>query len=97
MVEEESASDAAAKVQEVAANVRQASKRRKRAAGSEVEAVARRYFDAINTRDLELAVEMWAPGGREHVRGQVDATAPEGVRDFIGGMLEAFPTCTSRS
>jgi hydroxyacylglutathione hydrolase len=91
MAEEESASDAAAKVQEVAANVRQASKRRKRAAGSEVEAVARRYFDAINARDLERAVGMWAPGGREHVRGQVNATAPEGVRDFIGGMLEAFP------
>jgi hydroxyacylglutathione hydrolase len=91
MAEEESASEAAAKVQEVAANVRQASKRRKRAAGSEAETVARGYFDAINTRDLERAVGMWAPGGREHVRGQIDATAPEGVRDFIGGMLEAFP------
>jgi glyoxylase-like metal-dependent hydrolase (beta-lactamase superfamily II)/predicted ester cyclase len=91
MAEEESASEAAAKVQEVAANVRQASKRRKRTAGSEAETVARRYFDAINARDLERAVGMWVPGGREHVRGQVDATAPEGVRDFIGGMLEAFP------
>jgi len=91
MAEEESASEAAAKVQEVAANVRQASKRRKRTAGSEAETVARAYFDAINAHDLERAVELWAPGGREHVRGQVDAAAPEGVRDFIGGMLEAFP------
>jgi glyoxylase-like metal-dependent hydrolase (beta-lactamase superfamily II)/predicted ester cyclase len=91
MAEEESASEAAAKVQEVAANVRQASKRRQRTTGSEAETVARRYFEAINARDLERAVGMWAPGGREHVRGQVDATAPEGVRDFIGGMLDAFP------
>jgi glyoxylase-like metal-dependent hydrolase (beta-lactamase superfamily II)/predicted ester cyclase len=91
MAEEESASEAAARVQEVAANVRQASKRRKRVTGNEAETVARRYFEAINARELERAVGMWAPGGREHVRGQVDATAPVGVREFIGGLLESFP------
>ena len=91
MAEEESASEAAAKVQEVAANVRQASKRRKRAAGSEAEAVARRYFEAIGAHDIDGAAAMWAPGGREDVRGQVDATAPEGVREFIGGMIGAIP------
>ena len=31
------------------------------------------------------------PGGRENVRGQVDVTAPEGVRAFIGGLMEAMP------
>jgi glyoxylase-like metal-dependent hydrolase (beta-lactamase superfamily II)/predicted ester cyclase len=36
-------------------------------------------------------VAAWAPGGREHVRGQVDVQAPEGVREFIGGMLGAIP------
>jgi predicted ester cyclase len=34
---------------------------------------------------------LWAEGGREHVRGQVDTVAPEGVRSFIGGLLEAMP------
>ena len=34
---------------------------------------------------------MWAPGGREFVRGQVDVTAPAGVREFIGGLLDAMP------
>ncbi len=34
---------------------------------------------------------MWADGGRENVRGQVDVLAPEGVREFIGGLLDAVP------
>ncbi|HEY3865076.1 MAG TPA: MBL fold metallo-hydrolase [Solirubrobacteraceae bacterium] len=91
MAEEDSASEAAAKVQEVAANVRQASKRRKRAAGSEAEAVARRYFEAIDAHDIDGAVAMWAAGGRENVRGQVDVLAPEGVREFIGELVGAMP------
>jgi len=82
---------AAAKVEEAAANVQQASKRRRRITGDKAEAVARRYFDAINARNLDAAVEMWAPGGRENVRGQVDVTAPEGVRAFIGDLLGAVP------
>jgi glyoxylase-like metal-dependent hydrolase (beta-lactamase superfamily II)/predicted ester cyclase len=91
MADEES-SDTAAKVQEAAANVQQAAgRRRRRTAQSEVERIARQYFEAINARDLDRAVAMWAPGGREHVRGQVDVSAPEGVRVFIGGMLRAFP------
>jgi glyoxylase-like metal-dependent hydrolase (beta-lactamase superfamily II)/predicted ester cyclase len=91
MAEEESASEAAARVQEVAANVREASKRRKRAAGSEAETVARRYFEAIDARDVESATAMWAAGGREHVRGQVDTLAPQGVREFIGELAGAMP------
>ena len=66
-------------------------KRRRRITGDEVESVARRYFEAIAARDLDAAVAMWAEGGRENVRGQVDVTAPDGVRGFIGGLLDAFP------
>jgi glyoxylase-like metal-dependent hydrolase (beta-lactamase superfamily II)/predicted ester cyclase len=91
MAEEESTSEAATKVQEVAANVRQAASRRKRSAGSEAETVARRYFEAIDAHELEEAVSLWASGGREYVRGQVDALAPEGVRTFIGDLLGALP------
>jgi glyoxylase-like metal-dependent hydrolase (beta-lactamase superfamily II)/predicted ester cyclase len=91
MAEEESASEAATKVQEVAANVRQAATRRKRSAGSEAEAIARRYFEAIDAHDLDGAVAMWADGGRENVRGQVDVLAPEGVRTFIGDLIGAMP------
>lgn len=60
-------------------------------ASTDAEAVARRYFAAITARDLEGAIGCWQPGGREVVRGIVDAPAPEGVREFIGGMLAAIP------
>ncbi|HEY5344481.1 MAG TPA: nuclear transport factor 2 family protein [Solirubrobacteraceae bacterium] len=91
MAEEDSASEAAAKVQEVAANVRQASKRRKRAGGSEAETVTRRYFEAIGAHDVQGAAAMWAPDGREDVRGQGLYIGPEGLREFIGSLIEAIP------
>jgi glyoxylase-like metal-dependent hydrolase (beta-lactamase superfamily II)/predicted ester cyclase len=91
MVEQETESNVATKVQEAAANVQQAAKGRQRAAGDTPETVARRYFDAINARELDAAVAMWADGGRETVRGQVDVIAPEGVRAFIGELLGAVP------
>ncbi len=53
--------------------------------------VADAYFDAIAAHDVEAAVAMWKPGGRENVRGQVDTTAPDGVREFLTGMLSPFP------
>ncbi|MGO8905423.1 MAG: MBL fold metallo-hydrolase [Solirubrobacteraceae bacterium] len=91
MAEQETESNVATKVQEAAANVQQATKGRQRAAGDTPETVARRYFDAINARELDAAVAMWADGGRETVRGQVDVIAPEGVRAFIGQLLGAVP------
>ena len=87
---DDSASKATTKVKEVAANVQQATRTR-RITGNKAEAVARRYFAAIGARDLDAAVAMWADGGRETVRGQVDVTAPEGVRSYIGGLLDAVP------
>jgi len=67
--------------------------RRKRVTGNRnrADAVVRRYFEAIAAHDVDLAVSMWADGGRENVRGQADVIAPEGVRTFIGGLLEAIP------
>jgi glyoxylase-like metal-dependent hydrolase (beta-lactamase superfamily II)/predicted ester cyclase len=91
MAERETESDASTKVEEVAESVQQAAASRKRITGTKVEAVARRYFAAINDRDVDLAVSMWADGGRENVRGRIDATAPDGVREFVGGLLEAVP------
>src|SRR5215469_11309460 len=87
---DESATKATTKVKEVAANVQQAT-RTGRISGNKAEAVARRYFEAIGARDLDGAVAMWAEGGRENVRGQVDVTAPEGVGSYIGGLLDAIP------
>jgi glyoxylase-like metal-dependent hydrolase (beta-lactamase superfamily II)/predicted ester cyclase len=91
MAGRESASEASTKVQEAAANVQQASSGRKRISGSKVENLARRYFAAIDAGDIEAAVAMWAPGGRENVRGRVDVEAPEGVREFLGELPQAMP------
>jgi len=91
MPERESASEASSKVQEVAANMQQAAATRKRITGRKAESIARRYFAAIDAHDLEQAVSLWADGGRENVRGQVDTLAPEGVREFIGGLMNAIP------
>jgi hydroxyacylglutathione hydrolase len=91
MDEGDNASDASTKVQEAAASVQQVARKRRRISGTKAEAVARRYFQAIADHDLDTAVSLWAEGGREYVRGQVDAVAPEGVRLFIGGLLEAMP------
>lgn len=87
----EKTSEASSKVQEVAAGMQQVAATRKRISGSKAEGVARRYFAAIDERDLESAVGMWAEGGRENVRGRVDVLAPQGVRDFIGELLNAIP------
>jgi steroid delta-isomerase-like uncharacterized protein len=98
---EENAEQAVTRVREAAANIHASAAPRERISGSrtgqgagsetEAESVARRYFEAINAHDLDAAVALWAPGGRENVRGQVDVTAPEGVRAFVGEMLEALP------
>ncbi|MGO9489591.1 MAG: MBL fold metallo-hydrolase [Solirubrobacteraceae bacterium] len=91
MADREQASEASTKVQEVAANMQQVAAGRKRISGSKAEGVARRYFGAIDQRDLEGAVSLWAQGGRDHLRGRLDATAPEGVREFLGELIEAMP------
>jgi glyoxylase-like metal-dependent hydrolase (beta-lactamase superfamily II)/predicted ester cyclase len=88
---------AAAKVQEAASHIHppsggpQKGGRQTGKKGGDTEAVARQYFDAIAARDVEAAVALWAEGGREYVRGQVDVLAPEGVREFIGSLIEAMP------
>jgi glyoxylase-like metal-dependent hydrolase (beta-lactamase superfamily II)/predicted ester cyclase len=58
---------------------------------AETERVADAYFDAIARRDVDAAVALWQPGGREHVRGVTDATAPDGVRAFLRGILDPVP------
>ncbi len=94
--EDEQTSSAATKVQEAAANVRaSAAKRRGRITGgkdrSEAETVTRRYFETIGAHDIQGAAAMWADGGREDVRGQGLFIGPEGVREFIGSLVEAIP------
>jgi steroid delta-isomerase-like uncharacterized protein len=53
--------------------------------------VAKSYFDAIARRDVDAMVALWRPGGREFIRGQVDTTAPDGVRAFFTELFAAVP------
>ncbi len=92
--EEQEASSAATKVQEAAASVQDAAaKRRGRITPgkSEAEMVVRRYFEAIGAHDVQGAAAMWAQDGREDVRGQGLFIGPDGVREFIGSLVEAIP------
>jgi hydroxyacylglutathione hydrolase len=84
-------SKTATKVEQAAANVRQARSGRRRITKSSPESVARRYFELIGARDLDGAVALWAEGGRDNIRGQMDVLAPEGVRAFLGEALDASP------
>lgn len=54
-------------------------------------AVAKSYFEAIANRDVDAMVSHWRPGGREFIRGQVDTTAPDGVRAFFTELFAAVP------
>jgi hydroxyacylglutathione hydrolase len=91
MADRETASEASTKVQEVAANMQQAAATRKRITGSKAEAVARRYFAAIDERDIDAAVALWAPGAHDVLRGQIDVVAPDGVRGFLSELMGAMP------
>ena len=86
MADDESASKAAAKVQEAAANIHQAAT--SSAERDHQAARPRRWRGATSRRSARATwTRRWRcgrDGGRENVRGQVDVTAPEGVREFIG-------------
>jgi glyoxylase-like metal-dependent hydrolase (beta-lactamase superfamily II)/predicted ester cyclase len=53
--------------------------------------VAKAYFDALERRDVDAMVACWRPGGREFIRGQVDTTAPDGVREFFTALFASVP------
>lgn len=60
-------------------------------ASTEPAAVVRRYFEAVAARDLDGMVACWKPGGVENIRGQINTTAPDGVREFFSGLFAAVP------
>lgn len=83
--------DTAEKIQQAAANIHRKAARTRRNSPDDTEAIVRRYFRAMDEHDVEGAVALWAPGGEENIRGLVQATAPEGVRAFVGGWIGAMP------
>jgi glyoxylase-like metal-dependent hydrolase (beta-lactamase superfamily II)/predicted ester cyclase len=53
--------------------------------------IAKRYFDALSSRDVDAAVSCWKPGGTEKLIGQAELVAPGGVRDYFEQLFGAFP------
>jgi glyoxylase-like metal-dependent hydrolase (beta-lactamase superfamily II)/predicted ester cyclase len=53
--------------------------------------VARGYLAALNAHDVDAACAFWAPGGRETIHGQLDTTAPDGVRAYFDGLFASVP------
>jgi glyoxylase-like metal-dependent hydrolase (beta-lactamase superfamily II)/predicted ester cyclase len=53
--------------------------------------IAKRFFAAINTHDLDAIIAHWEPGGVDHFVGQEDLIAPDGVRQFFSDLFAAFP------
>lgn len=53
--------------------------------------VAKRYFEALSAHDLDGAVACWRPGAIDRFVGQEEVTAPDGVREYFGKLLAAFP------
>lgn len=58
--------------------------------------VATAYFDAIAKRDLDAMVEVWEPGGMDHLYGTADLRAPEGIREWFGNLFRAIPDFAMR-
>ena len=53
--------------------------------------LAKAYFGAIADRDLDLAVSLWKPGGRDLIHGIADLKAPNDIPAFFNGLYSAFP------
>lgn len=85
------ADDTAAKIQQAAANIHRGAARTRRNSPTDTEGIARRYFETIGEHDVDAAVALWSPGGTENIRGLIQTTAPEGVRDFLVGWIGAIP------
>ena len=53
--------------------------------------IAREYFDALASRDLDAATALWRPGGRDHLHGLAELDAPRGIRAYFQSLFAAFP------
>lgn len=53
--------------------------------------IAKAYFGAIAARDLDAAVALWKPGGRDHIHGIADMRSHADIKAFFNSQFAAFP------
>jgi steroid delta-isomerase-like uncharacterized protein len=53
--------------------------------------LARAYFAATNTHDLDAMAACWKPGGHDVIHGVVDMTVPADLRSWFGTVFGAVP------
>jgi predicted ester cyclase len=53
--------------------------------------VAKAYFGAFVDRDFDDAAALWKAGGVDNLHGLAQLTAPNGIKQYFGAMLDAFP------
>jgi predicted ester cyclase len=58
---------------------------------SEVESIARGYFEAVAKRDVEAMTSFWEPGAPDVIHGVVDMRVPEDLRAWFGNLFSSFP------
>ena len=55
------------------------------------ENLARRYFGAISSQDLDEAVACWAPGGIDHIAPVGELRVPDQMRPYFESVYAAMP------
>ena len=53
--------------------------------------IAKRYFQALSDHDIDAALDCWTPGAIDHLVGQQELIAPEGIRTYFTALFQAFP------
>src|SRR3954452_1642595 len=53
--------------------------------------IAKAYFGSIADGDLDAAVALWKPGGRDHIHGIADMRSPAEIKASFPPQLAASP------
>jgi predicted ester cyclase len=53
--------------------------------------VARAYFEAVASQDLDAMAACWEPGAPDVIHGVAELTVPEDLRAWFGNLFAAFP------
>ena len=53
--------------------------------------IARQYFESVGSRDTNVMMDFWQPGGKAYIHGMTTLTAPEGYHEWFGAIFRAIP------